>query len=271
MCSYRVEAPPSLFRGVDDFVADFFRIANCSHRSAVRKLERAPPDNFDGSAFVAELFERVSANWRGCLAAREHHPSRRPPSEENWRWFEPKVHISERNESPEVTLERAAVRAALAQRRCDWSNQVPIASGLIAGGGGRRRAVDLVHQRGTDAFDFVELKVGSDNPLFATIEILQYGLVWLLSRRDRERLGYNGKPLLQASDVRLCVLAPATYYRDLNLSWLANGLAKGLAAVGQQNGGVRMSFGFKSFHLEFPWPDDAMVLAALDRAIQDFG
>lgn len=257
--------PLSIFGGVEELVADIFGISSFRHWSAVLQLGKCQPASFDGVAFVAELFSLVSANWSCCLAALE-----RPPSQENWRWFDPKCAISPVNESPEVTLERVAVSTALAQGRLDWSNQIPIASGLIAGPGDRRRAVDLVHQRGKGAFDFVELKVGSDNPLFAAIEILQYGLVWLLSKQHRDILGYGGKTLIQAADIRLSVLAPAAYYRDLNLSWLASGLTEGLGAVGRQIGEVYLSFTFESFPRWFSWPGahPSTVLPALDGRIE---
>ncbi|WP_119269793.1 hypothetical protein [Taklimakanibacter deserti] len=264
MCSQLTATRLSLFDGVDHFVSDFLGITSCRHWSAVLELDRRGVSDFDGPALVTGLFSQISANWHACLAELE-----RFPSVENWRWFDPKVNISPHNASPEVTLERAVTAAAVAQRRRDWSNQIPIASGLIVGPGDRRRAVDLVHQRGSGAFDFVELKVRSNNPLYAAIEILQYGLVWLLSRQNRDILGYGGKTLIMASDVRLSVLAPSTYYRDLNLSWLANGLTEGVQALGEANG-VLLSFGFDAFPQWFSWPgaEPATVLSALDARRQ---
>lgn len=182
----------SLFEGVDSLAADFLGIANIRHWSSVLKLSRSPPACFDGPALVSDLFSQVSANWNKCLAALESQPSR-----QNWRWLDPKCDFSAKNFSAETTLERAVVSAAKAQNRTDWSNQIPIASGIIAGGGDRRRAIDLAHLRGADAFDFIELKVGSDNPLYAAIEILKYGFVWLLSRKHRDVLGYSDRLLIQ--------------------------------------------------------------------------
>lgn len=204
----------------------------------------------------------VAGNWLRCIDALNG-----PPSRENWRWFHPKCDHAAENSSPEVTLERAIVRAAKSQDREDWSNQVPIASGMIAGSGDRRRAIDLVHRRGPDAFDFVELKVGSDNPLYAAVEILKYGFVWLLSREHRAQLGYDGKPLVGASDVRLSVLAPHPYYSGLALDWLEAGLSEGVKALGTERQEVRLSFAFEAFPASFVWPDpDPMVaLSALDH------
>lgn len=248
----------SLFDGVDRLAADHLQIANIKHRSAIQRLSAAPPDAFDGVGFVRSLFEAVGRNWLRCVDALAGLPSR-----ENWRWFDPKCEHAAHNASPEVTLERAIVSAARSQGRTDWSNQVPIASGMIAGGGDRRRAIDLVHQRGPDAFNFVELKVGSDNPLYAAVEILKYGFVWLLSREHRARLGYGGKPLVEALDVRLSVLAPHSYYDGLALRWLEAGLSRGVMVLGAERQGVRLSFAFEAFPASFVWPDPD-PMAALD-------
>ena len=252
----------SLFDDVDRLAADRLSIASIKHRSALQRLSADPPEAFDGVGFVRALFERVAENWLGCIGALAGLPSR-----ENWRWFDPKCDHAARNSSPEVTLERAIVSAARSQGRTDWSNQVPIASGMIAGGGDRRRAIDLVHRRGPDAFDFVELKVGSDNPLYAAVEILKYGFVWLLSREHHARLGYEGKLLIEASDVRLSVLAPHSYYNGLALDWLEAGLLRGVMALGADRQEIRLSFAFEAFPVSFMWPDpDPMAaLLALDR------
>lgn len=252
----------SLFGGVASLASDRLGVASCRHWSALLQLHRSCPSGFDGTALVAALFEQISINWRSCLAARS-----RQPSTENWRWHRPKLDISPTNNSPEVAFERAAVKAAVANGRTDWANQVPIASGIVAGD--NRRAIDLVYQRGQDAFDLLELKIGSDNPLYAAIEILRYGLVWLLSRRDRVLLGYAGKALIEATDIRLCVLAPHRYYRDLDLSWMADGISAGLAGIAESDG-VRLSFGFETFPQWFSWPgaDPDAVPGALDGRTQ---
>ncbi|WP_294042061.1 hypothetical protein [Sphingomonas sp.] len=241
--------------------ASQLKIASIKHRSAIQGLSRMPPATFNGERFVRGLFGLVAENWLGCIGALT-----RLPSHENWRWFDPKCDHADHNSSPEVTLERAIVRAARSQGREDWSNQVPIASGIIAGGGDRRRAIDLVHRRSLDAFDFVELKVGSDNALYAAVEILKYGFVWLLSREYRARLGYSDKLLVEASDVRLSVLAPHTYYSGLALDWFEAGLSQGVAALGAERQKVRLSFAFEAFPKSFVWPDTDLMaaLSAID-------
>ena len=262
MFSAESVVPLSLFDDVDRLAADHLQIASIKHLSAIQRLSLTPPAAFDGVRFVRGLFEVVAENWLRCVEALAGFPSR-----ENWRWFDPKCDHAAHNTSPEVTVERAIVSAARSQGRYDWSNQVPIASGMIVGGGDRRRAVDLVHRRGPAAFDFVELKVRSDNPLYAAVEILKYGFVWLLSREHRARLGYSGKVIVEASDVRLSVLAPHPYYDGLALDWMEAGLSQGVKVLGTERQEVTLSFAFEAFPASFVWPNpDPMAgLSALDH------
>lgn len=99
-----------------------------------------------------------------------------------------------------------------------WANHVPSASGLMGNPwADKQRAIDLVGHRDGEAYDFIELKVvrkkTSDTPLHAAIEILIHGALYVFSRLYIEELGYDrreeeGKELLQATKVNLCVLAP---------------------------------------------------------------
>ena len=94
--------------------------------------------------------------------------------------------ISKNNPSLEKQLEKAIVR----DLDEEWTNQMPTASGLVTSGE-RQRNIDLAHFRGMREFELIELKVESDTPLFAAIEILKNGITYLFSRRHRERLGYR--------------------------------------------------------------------------------
>lgn len=169
------------------------------------------------------------------------------PSPENWR---KKPHGDLRNtpKNSEVGLER---RLVAARERSDWWNQVPVAWKL---GLGRRCSIDLIHER-DNGYDFVELKFRSDNPIYAAVEILQYGFVWLLSRtpEHRARLGYPtaGMPLLAAKEVRLCVLAPHAFYRGFDLHAFECGMSAAVAEIAHQHE-VVMSFRFFSFE----WPSE---------------
>ncbi len=240
-----------LFHGVESAVAETLGIRSYRHKSAVDALCRRGTASQNCNELVDTMLALCVANWTRNVS----HSGRRP-SRQNWRWFDPKSYIAKHNRSPEVSLERALIGACIEKGRRDWSNQVPVASGLIGPLDGRRRAIDLVHQRSISAFDFVELKVGSDNPLYAAVEIVLYGLIWLLSRRHRATLGYAGNPLIEARDIHLSVLAPRSFYRNADWTWLSGALDDSLCRVGRQNDGLELRFGFEEFPPDFRWPAD---------------
>jgi hypothetical protein len=154
-----------------------------------------------------------------------------------------------------VTLERALICALLKAGRVDWSNQIPLISGVAGPHAFKKCAVDLVH-RGERGFEFIELKVNSYTPVHAAVEILVYGLLWLLSRRDRQALGYPAGPILDAPKLALSVLAPRSYYSRYSVEPLASALNDGLVELGEQHG-VTMGFGFTAFPAPFSWPRDS--------------
>ncbi len=152
------------------------------------------------------------------------------------------MELSPANTSPELKLERLIVDAC----GDSWSNQMPTASGLVGPAADKRAAVDLVYRESATTYSLVELKVDSDNPLFGAIEILMYGLLFVWSRSNRDRLGYEVKnqPVLAAETLTLAVLAPSDYYRDVKLMNLASAIDDGLADLG---GRYELALGFK-FH-----------------------
>ena len=81
-----------------------------------------------------------------------------------------------------------------------------------------------------------ELKVQSNTPLFAAIEIMKYGLLLVWSKNHQKALGYESElqPILAASTVTLSTLAPADYYISLDLTNLASALNDGLAEFGKR-------------------------------------
>jgi hypothetical protein len=88
-----------------------------------------------------------------------------------------------------------------------------------------------VHNLAHGVWEFIELKVNSDTPLYAAMEILQYGLLFLFSRHHQQELQYDtSKELLQATQIHLKVLAPSRYYTSnragapYQLQWLEESL-----------------------------------------------
>ena len=215
------------------------------HKSTIQRLSDASerPENLNGGELVSRLLEKISDNWTN------RQDKDRRPSSENWR-FNKQPSFNPSSRSLEKTLEKSIVVVT----ENDWANQVPIASGLVSRGEGKR-AIDLVHLKANNCFEFIELKTDekSGGPLLAAMEILLYGLVYVFSRQHREELGYGPKAMLLGADsVELQVLAPAGYYEGYQLGWLENSLAKGLA---QLSGSTEfgLSFKFRTFPKNFEW------------------
>ena len=251
------ETPKSILDGVDSLInSHFFPGENFTkyryeHRRSCNALSAAQPEPFNGTALIYDIYGRIEKN----LSLRPD----RAPSPENWKIRSEKtakrIQPSSENKSAEVTLERA-----IAQRCPDkWTYQMPVASGLFGSKSDKRRSIDLVCLGENGSFDFVELKIESDTPLYAAMEILGYGLVYLASRIDSAKnLKYgNGAslPVMSAIAISLVVLAPSQYYEKCKLGWLERGLNDGLndllAAKEVKN--LKMDFRFEKFPDNFAW------------------
>jgi hypothetical protein len=241
-------AQTSIFGGAEMLICKALQLSNLRHRSALASFAQKIPSVEEIGHLLEDMFARIACNWEAALAR-----TKLPASAENWRWHKPVPAHAEHNPSPEVTFERAVVQAALACGRMDWSNQVPIASGIGGSNANRRRAIDLIHRRSEGAFDFIELKIGSDTPLFAAFEIIQYGMIWLLSRQHQRMLGYANRALLCATDVRLCVVAPTDFYREHRFDDFGRGLSAGLAQINAPDG-AKLTFQFQMLPDDFVWP-----------------
>lgn len=181
----------------------------------------------------------------------------RQPSSENWR-FTPRSEISDENESPEVCLEREIVRQ---QKMNKWANQSPVASGLLDADSDKGRHVDLVREVERGAiYELIELKWSADNPFFAAMEILCYGLIYLLFR---EKFLQPDKPLLQASTIRLRVLAPEAFYRGKGaknaLAALESQISEAMCKHAAQ-AGIKMDFRY----LKIPLSEMGRVIIEAD-------
>lgn len=233
----------SILTGVGSLVDEWLQIEPKGkppyyrHRTAALDLSRRQAPITRTQDFLEASYARIGDNWRAAAEAGASNPSR-----ENWRWKR-HLELSPRNTSAEVGLERAIVAA------CGdaWSNQMPTASGLVGPAADKRAAVDLVYREGPTTYSFVELKVESDNALFAAVEILMYGLLFVWSRKNLGRLGYDvdEQPVLAASNVNLRVLAPNDYYCGCELTNLANAIDQGLREFGKQDDLV-LGFAFRA-------------------------
>lgn len=239
-------AMTDLFAGVDAIINARLGVVNYRTKTATKALVARPPSTLDGEGLVEALFETLRANWHRAL------PSAKA-SHQNFRWRYPQLSVAQQNTSPEVTLERAFIRACEDASRGDWSNQVPIISGVIGPRAYKRKAIDLVRCLPEGSFEFVELKIASDTPTYATIEILLYGLLWLLSRECRTQLGYPPNPILDTPALQLSTLAPAAFYTGLLPFGFADAVDLGISALGRQHG-VTMGFRPMAFPQDFSWP-----------------
>lgn len=247
--------------GVDAWVDDALKIGNVgmaphySHKESWLGLYRM---EVDWPWLVSAMASQIEENWNKHRAkAPKGSPSR------NWRNV-PQPYRAESNRSQEKRLEKEIARLK------GWVNQVPTCSG-VNGSGERKRSVDLARMVGTE-LELIELKVKSNTPLHAAIEVLIYGLLYRFSRKNREELGYTSEdnPLVfKPERVALKVLAPAGYYPDdrdglAALRRLEDGVAAGLA--GLDTPGCRFVFSFECFDPKEAFPiTPQSCRAALER------
>ena len=207
------------------------------HRTAALSLkDRATIPS--SKHFLLATYKQIDNNWNDAVKAGSYSPSR-----ENWR-FKPRPDISPKNTSPEVRLERAIVSVA----NNHWANQIPTSSGLVGPQSDKVRNIDLVYRDDNQNFTLIELKVKSNTPLFAAIEILTYGLLFAWSRNNADHLSYDSsvQPLLAAKSINLCVLAPKEYYKDFKLKKLGESINLGLSEA-KGIFGIPYTFEFTQF------------------------
>lgn len=206
-------------------------------KSTCRRLAERPIEPQRFASLAGTLFE-VLSNRRAD----------REPSKENWRWSV-QTKLDGNNKSAEVLLERAIAILAQHGHLPGWSNQIPVASGLVDQHQDKRAAIDLAKLE-DGRLDLVELKWSSDTPVFAAFEIFLYGLAYVFCRAHKKEFGYSALETMRASHVTLNVLAPRKYYEGLDLLWLQEGLGAGLSAVAKTELEELMTTGFR--FLAFP-------------------
>ncbi len=71
-----------------------------------------------------------------------------------------------------------------------------------------------MERTGNGSFDFIELKIRSDTPLFAALEVLDYGVLYAFSRIYARSLNYNPgcSEIIDAHEIGLRVLALTQFY-----------------------------------------------------------
>lgn len=126
-----------------------------------------------------------------------------------------------------------------------------------------RRAIDLVYQQdgADDVYEFLELKIrrqdgSADTLLHAASEVLEYGLLYLFSRKNQSVLKYQDTPdvgryiVLTAREIRLRVLADTSYYQgndggEVPVDTINQALAAYIEDNGTIYGDLKIDFGFQ--------------------------
>jgi hypothetical protein len=254
----------SITDGVLEIIDEAFDLSHIGkaphfkHKKSCLSLKNTPA-GFDADLVILQIYEQLVNN----LKKPENRFHSWGPSTENWR-FKKIPYIAKHNKSKEKTLEKAI--AKLPSR--DWVNQVPTSSGLVNSASDSSRNIDLAHRLGLRKFEFIELKVESDTPMFAAFEIVVNGLIYLLSTEFYSESCINAKETLSAKVIHLQTLAPPKYYFRYSLAWLEEELNKGLKnllAV-KFDSRIEMDFSFTSFPSSFAWPcEDKELLEALNN------
>ncbi|MBN71462.1 MAG: hypothetical protein CME32_19535 [Gimesia sp.] len=240
----------SIFNGIDEILDNWLGLIGHgnkfgsqkgvpkykSKKAAIALSEKGSPlnghaDNDSVAEVVSACVTKMEENLKGFDL--DNIPS------SNWEW-EKSLHLASHSTSQEKTLEKLV--AFLLDE--NWMNQMSVCNGLHSNAGANACRVDLVHRNDT-SYDLIELKYsnkahgGSDQPLYAAMEILRYGLVYLLFRKLQplnRKMTASRYHIMKATQIRLVVLAPSSWYiykkngtsQTFNFKWLEKSLTSGL-------------------------------------------
>lgn len=258
--------PSSLLNDIAPFVDETLGLMigkspRYGNKTNYLRLTEKSATNFDGQRIIEKIYAAIES----CRLKSTYCKA---PSKRNWDLI-PRRSASADPAKLEVTLERDIVDLGGES----WSAQVPTSSGLWDHRQAKRSAIDLVHKCGDCSYEFIELKVKikSGTPLFAAMEILLYGVLYIYSRVNAEPLGYKieEKPLFKAKRIHLKVLAPEGYYANCNLGWLEKRIERGLSDfLRSKQCDLQMDLKFESFPKGFlakkSYPSNSEICQALD-------
>lgn len=219
-------------------------------------------DRTHGKFSISEILRQMEAN---C-------PEPKSESKELWK-LRRATYIKPDNPRSETMLEKSVSMLADNGHMPEWFNQCPTASGIGDSSRNRHSNVDLVRWNETDRSAWlVELKWGSDTPSEAIQQALRYGAAYLYCRKHRDKLPVEDRPVLDASQITLCVLAPARFY--CNDPELANSFKKAHEGLKNLNArppvtGVSMSIEVLALPVSFsalPFKNGEQVKNSCDQA-----
>ncbi len=253
----------SIVDGVDEIIdrsLDIAHIGKAPHYKHIKsclKL-RSKPDSFDGYEVLSKIYDRLEENFQH--SENQVHVS--GPSPKNWR-FEKVLNMDPKNPSEEKILEKTIAKLASE----DWVNQIPTSAGVINSSSDNLRNIDLVHRLKECVYEFIELKIKSNTPLYAAFEITLNGLIYFLSRINYKDQWLEEKPMLAANEIFLQTLAPDIYYSRFKLNWLERELNSGLSKLVSEKikGTLKVKFEFTEFPRGFALPvEEKELLNALE-------
>ncbi len=213
----------------------------------------------DRSGLFTDIFGQIRSNWT------TNRMEARWPSQSNWILRTAPKFTAHPTQRLEVQLQK---NIAIIFENEGWGNSIPTASGLV-NTGGRQMDIDLGH-RITGGFVFIELKIQSNDPYDAAVQMLRYGATYLLYRLEPELASrFRGNEMLKAKRIVLEVLAPDHYYRsaDIDLSEFEAQCDQQVQKfAGEYVGALDLSFRYAAFPPEFvfkPGMDRALIRAAV--------
>ena len=185
-------------------------------------------------------------------------------SKKLWQWRQAR-RLADHNLSPEKILEKKAVELLNGDT---WANQVNTAAGLSLNTGDRKRSIDLINMVAPGHYRFIELKIESNNPVYAAVELLEYALLywWLRCRPDilKPDADRDNKALMKARHVVFEVLAPGNFYSGYSptdLRKFANVLTRAFQKLSEDK--MEIEFVFTQFTDALPaaWSKTSIVKA----------
>lgn len=237
-----------ILKGTDDIINSHFGDSGYSfdHGTLGKKLA-ARPEGFSAHNLISDLVSKIEQNLKS--ARNPESGIKLGNSSENWREKSPTTEHAERK-GERACEHKLANIIGKDDQKWIWWNQMPLASGLVGHRSDRTSSVDLVGKgiNNPKHYRLVELKInrGAGGPLFALMEIVRYGLIYLVLRKNQDEKWLNGvtfeAPIFQANQIDLCVLAPSSYFDGYKLAWLENELKGALAGFchGEFGGGLTM-------------------------------
>jgi hypothetical protein len=193
------------------------------------------------------LYQQIRTNW-----IQNRKPGRWPTADKNWVLRVAPEFTQDPNHRLEKQLQKQIARCLENE---GWGNDVPTASGLVDAWG-RQMNIDLAH-RIDSSFELIELKLGSNTPYDAALQILRYGALYMLYRTEPElACRFRSHSIMSAPRILLEVLAPSRYYlqEKCDLRLLETQLDRQVAAFARARAvALELSFHFTAFPSDFTY------------------